>query len=192
MSDLDAAVAALRLGRLVVVPTDTVYGVAGLPRAHGAVAAIFSTKGRPEDRPIAVLAASVQDLEGIVILDDRARRLAERFWPGPLTIVLPRAPLFSHDIGGDNSPTVGVRIPKHEVALELLSRTGPLAVSSANRSGAPPATTIEEARTALGSSVAVYVDGGRCAGDVSSVVSLVNEPEVLREGAIPADQILTS
>lgn len=191
MSEIDAAVAALRIGRLIVMPTDTVYGVAGLPRAHGAVASIFHSKGRPEDRPIPVLGAAVDDLEEIVKFNDRAYRLAERFWPGPLTMVLPRAALFSHDVGGD-SDTVGVRIPKHDLALDLLQRTGPLAVSSANRSDGPPATTVDEARAALGDSVAVYVDGGTCAGDVSSVVSLVGEPQVLREGAVAADQILRS
>ena len=87
---------------------------------------------------------------------------------------------------------VGVRIPAHDVALDLLERTGPLAVTSANRSGAPPATTVAEARASLGDSIAVYVDAGTCEGDVSSVVSLIDRPEVLREGAIPADQILTS
>ena len=191
MRDVDAAIAALRLGRLVVIPTDTVYGVAGLPRAHGAVASIFYSKGRPQESPVPILGASVRDLEEVVRFDDRARRLAERFWPGPLTVVLPRATLFSHDVGGD-STTVGVRIPDHEVALELLRRSGPLAVSSANRSGSPPATTVEEARDALGDSIQVYVDGGTCAGDVSSVVSLVDEIEVLREGAVPAGQILRS
>ncbi len=191
MSDVDAAIAALRLGRLVVIPTDTVYGVAGLPRAHGAVASIFYSKGRPRESPVPILGASIRDLEEVVRFDDRARRLAERFWPGPLTVVLPRAALFAHDIGGD-STTVGVRIPDHEVALELLGRSGPLAVSSANRSGFPPATTVEEARAALGDSIQVYVDGGTCAGDVSSVVSLVEEIEVLREGAVPAGQILRS
>jgi tRNA threonylcarbamoyl adenosine modification protein (Sua5/YciO/YrdC/YwlC family) len=192
MSQIDAAVAALRVGNLVVIPTDTVYGVAGLPRGRGAVASIFDSKGRPEDKPVPVLGATVEDLEEIVRFDDRAYRLAERFWPGPLTLVLPRAPLFSYDVGGQAPDTVGVRIPRHDVALELLARTGPLAVSSANRSGAPPAATVDEARAALGAAVAVYVDGGRCAGDVSSVVSLVEDTQVLREGAVPADQILRS
>lgn len=192
MSDLDAAVAALRVGHLVVMPTDTVYGVAGLLRAHGAVASIFHSKARPEDRPIPILGATVEDLEAIVKFDERAYRLAERFWPGPLTIVLPRAALFSHDVGGNHSGTVGVRIPGHDVALELLQRSGPLAVSSANRSGDPPATTIDQARAALGGAVAVYIDGGECAGDVSSVVSLIGDRQVLREGAIATDQILRS
>jgi L-threonylcarbamoyladenylate synthase len=192
VSNIDDAILALRTGRLIVMPTDTVYGVAALPRAHGAVASIFEAKGRLEGKPIPVLGASIRDLQAVVRFNERAVRLAGRFWPGPLTLVLPRAPFFPHDIGGDDSSTVGVRVPDHDLALELLGRSGPLAVSSANRSGSPPATTVGEARTQLGGSIAVYLDGGDCSGDVSTVVSMTGEPEVLREGAVRADQILRS
>lgn len=186
---LKRAVEALVAGRPVVIPTDTVYGIAALPEVPGAVDAIFRAKGRPEEKPLPVLAAGVEDLVEVAVLDDRARKLADRFWPGPLTIVLARTPGFTHDLGGGEKDTVGVRVPAYEIALELLGYTGPLAVTSANRSGDEPATTVTAARAALGSEVEVYVDGGVCNGASSTVVSLVSELQILREGPVTLDEI---
>jgi L-threonylcarbamoyladenylate synthase len=189
---LEAAVADLRLGRLVVLPTDTVYGIGALPKARGGIARIFEVKGRPTDKPLPVLAAHVDDLAEVVELDARARSVGKRFWPGPLTVVLPRAPAFPFDVGGPSGAeeTIAVRVPKHPLARALLELTGPLAVTSANRSGEAPATTAEEARTHFGDFVAHYLDGGRCAGEVSTLLSLVGKPRVLRPGAIPERELL--
>jgi L-threonylcarbamoyladenylate synthase len=183
-SELDRAVAALESGSIVVIPTDTVYGIGALPHLPGAIEAIFRAKGRPEDKPLPVLGASTADLAAIVEFDDRAQGLARRFWPGPLTLVLPRAPGFEADLGGTGATAVGVRVPAFDLALELLVRTGPLAVTSANKSGDAPATTAEAARRALGDAVEVVIDGGLRGGVPSTVLSLVDEPEIIRAGPL--------
>jgi tRNA threonylcarbamoyl adenosine modification protein (Sua5/YciO/YrdC/YwlC family) len=177
-------VAELKAGRLAVVPTDTVYGVAALVHARGAIAALFAAKGRPDSKALPVLADGIGALADVVTFDPRAEALAERFWPGPLTIVLPRAPGFDVDLGGDGGGSVAVRVPDNDIALDLLARLGPLAVSSANRSGDPSVTTLEDARTALGHSVSVFVDGGRLSGRPSTIVSLLGELSSIREGDI--------
>lgn len=188
MVDFAPAVRALEAGRAVVVPTDTVYGLAAMPGIPGAVDELFRIKGRPDDRPIAVLGTSIRALAGIAVFDDRARRLADRFWPGPLTMVLPRAGGLSLPLGGDTKG-VGVRVPACGVTLDLLGLAGPLAVTSANKSGQPPAHTVAEARESLGDEVDVFIDGGRCDGVPSTVVSLVGEVCVLRAGSITEDEI---
>lgn len=185
-----AALAPLRAGRLVVIPTDTVYGVAALPTIPSAIEAIFAAKGRPEDKPLPILVASLADADEVGVLDDRARMMASRHWPGPLTLVVPRSPRFTADLGGGTDQTVAVRIPRHELARGLLRESGPLAVTSANRSGKPDATTVEEARAALAAAVDVYLDGGECQSQPSTIVSLVGETTVLREGAIRAREVL--
>jgi L-threonylcarbamoyladenylate synthase len=190
VSDLEAALGALDAGQAIVIPTDTVYGVAARPEVPGAVAAIFRAKGRPEEKPLPVLAADQHAAHAVAELDERALALAERFWPGPLTIVLPRAAGFEWDLGGRAEGTVAVRVPAHEVALQLLRASGPLAVTSANLSGHPPATTVAAARAALGTDVSVFLDGGTCDGLPSTVVSLVGKTSVLREGAIPEREVL--
>ena len=179
----------LDAGGLVVIPTDTVYGIAARPDDPAAIAAVFAVKERPSDKP---LAATPSDLDQIALLGDLARRAA-RHWPGPLTLVVPRAPGFDLDLGGApggsaQSQGVAVRVPACEVALELLRASGPLAVTSANLSGDRPATTVSEARAALGARVRVYLDGGVCAGRPSTVVSLVGGIEPLRAGPIPFRQ----
>lgn len=190
----------LDAGNLVVIPTDTVYGIAARPDDPAAIAAVFAAKGRPFDKPLPILAATLSDLDRVALLGDVARRAA-RHWPGPLTLVVPRAPGFDPDLGGASgggaqgewaqsrqSQAVAVRVPACELALELLRRTGPLAVTSANLSGDRPATTVAEARAALGGKVRAYLDGGVCAGRPSTVVSLVGEIELLRAGPIPFEQ----
>ncbi|MDQ4059017.1 MAG: L-threonylcarbamoyladenylate synthase [Actinomycetota bacterium] len=189
VDDLEAAGAALRIGRLVVLPTDTVYGVGALPRSRGGVAGIFAAKGRSQRKAIPVLAASSEDLADVVVLDDRARALARSFWPGPLTLVVRRNPAWPYDLGGSDASTIAVRVPQNSLALALLERTGPLAVTSANRSDEPAATTVALARSALGDAVAVYLDGGVCDEAPSSVVSLVGEVRMLREGPVSLDAI---
>ena len=189
MSDeFEAASAAVRRGRLVVLPTDTIYGIGALPRSHGGVAGLFEAKGRPMDNPIPVLAANAEDLYDVVVFDERARAIAAALWPGPLSLVLPRQPDWPYDLGG-NEKTIAVRVTRNDVARQLLERTGPLAVTSANLSGEPPATTVDEARSALGERVAVYLNGGPCSDEPSSVVSLVGEVRLLREGSVSLEQV---
>ena len=186
---VEDAVATLRAGRLAVIPTDTVYGLAASLGISEAVSALFVAKGRASDKPIPVLGADAGQLSDIAIFDDRARALAARFWPGPLTLILPRAEGFDADLGGDERRTVGVRVPKQPRALEILRATGPLAVTSANRSGAVEAVTVEEARAIFGHEVGAYVDGGRCVGVPSTIIFLVGERRLLREGPIPSAQV---
>ena len=181
-SDLDAVVDVLRKGGVAVIPTDTVYGLAGMPTNVEAVAQIFSLKGRPSDKPLPVLGTGVGQLEAVASFNNEARRIAAEFWPGPLTVVLPRAERFDADLGGAHEETVAVRVPGRELCLSLLQETGPLAVTSANLSGRPPATTVEQARAAFDS--IQVLDDGDCSGDPSTIVDLVAEPKILRSGPL--------
>jgi tRNA threonylcarbamoyl adenosine modification protein (Sua5/YciO/YrdC/YwlC family) len=170
----------------VVVPTDTVYGLAASLRAAGGVDELFRQKGRPREKAIPVLGHDPAALEAVASFDERAR-VAARLWPGPLTIVLPRAPGFTADLGGTGD-SVAVRIPEHPLVLELLSITGPLAVTSANLSGRPPLTTAQDARRVFPSGMAV-LDGGTCEGAPSTVLDLTGEPRILRAGALDAGDL---
>ena len=181
------AAAALRSGAIAVIPTDTVYGIGAVPEA---AAAIFDLKRRPRDKALPVLGSGAARLGGVAELDERARALAGKHWPGPLTLVVPRQPTFTADLGGTDPGTVAVRVPSHPVALELLRRTGPLAVTSANLSGEPPATTYERACAVAGGSDVICLDGGACEGTPSTVLSLVGEPAILREGALDGAELL--
>lgn len=187
MSDpIDEAVAAVQAGALVVLPTDTVYGLGGKPDDREAVRRIFGSKGRSRDLELPVLVPSLEAAARIVAVDARARALAGRFWPGPLTLVLPRtATSAAWDLGGD-AGTLGVRMPRHPLALAVLERTGPLAVTSANRSGRPPATTCEELHRIFGDRVEVYLCEERPrAGVASTVADLAHGGiRILREGDI--------
>jgi L-threonylcarbamoyladenylate synthase len=183
--DVDRALQELNAGRPIVLPTDTVYGLAALPQNPAAVEAVFAAKGKP----LPVLGASVEDLEDIVQLDEDALVLAHAFWPGPLTLVVPRAVDLPWRLGSEPSAMIAVRIPRCDIALRVLERSGPLAVTSANRSGHSPATTVAEARAALGGEVNVYLDGGPRAGVASTVVTLSLGPRVLRRGAITESDI---
>ena len=190
MTTPDDAVRTLRAGGIVVIPTDTVYGVAADARHEAALAAIFELKRRERAKALPVLGADADQLEEVVVMDEAARALAQRFWPGPLTLVLPRAMRFTHDLGGEHhKDTVAVRVPSHELALEVLRATGPLAVTSANLSGDPPAHTVDQARHALGDRVEVYLDGGICDGEVSTVASLEGGLQVLRQGAVEEEEL---
>lgn len=189
---LDQAIEALDDRLCIVMPTDTVYGIAARPEHPEAIAVVFALKGRPEDKPLPILGASIVDLTSVASFDDRATHLASRWWPGPLTLVLPRARGFDHDLGGGPDLPVAVRIPAHPLARELLERSGPLAVTSANRSGAEPASDVDSAIEIFGDEVPVYIDGGISHGRASTVFDLSGEPRVLRAGAIEADQLLRS
>jgi len=187
VTEVEAAAAALMRGEVVVIPTDTVYGIAASPSDTRAVDAIFAVKGRERAKALPVLGASREDLAAVASFDARAGHLAARFWPGPLTLVLPRAPSFTADLGGTDDATVAVRVPRHPLTLDILRRCGPLAVTSANRSGEPAPSTAEEARAALRGHDIVIVDGGAGGSEPSTIVSLVDGFEVLREGALPLD-----
>jgi L-threonylcarbamoyladenylate synthase len=187
---LAGAKRALAAGRLVVVPTDTVYGVAARPDVEGATAKLFAAKRRPRDLTLPVLAPDRPAAESVAVFDDRARILAEHFWPGGVTLILPREePVLAWDLG-ERSDTVGVRVPAHAVALALLERTGPLAVTSANVSGRPTPPDCDGVRAELADAVAVYLCAGSCAGSPSTVVDLTgHELGISREGAVPAADI---
>lgn len=186
-----AAVDAVKAGRLVVLPTDTLYGLGCDAFDNQAVASLLQTKHRGPDMPVPVLVGSWDTIQGLVhTYSDQARALVEAFWPGGLSIVVPQAPSLTWNLG-DTRGTVMLRMPLHPVAIELLRETGPMAVSSANISGHAPATTAIAAKQQLGNAVNVYLDGGECAiGTPSSIVDLSGPaPKLLREGAISAERI---
>ncbi|WP_018685656.1 L-threonylcarbamoyladenylate synthase [Actinokineospora enzanensis] len=183
---LAAAAGAVRSGRLVVIPTDTVYGIGCDAFSSTAVAALLAAKNRGPDMPVGVLVGSWSTIDGLVLsVPHTARTLVQAFWPGDLSIVLPHAPSLNWDLGRTGG-TVMLRMPLHPVAIELLRETGPMAVSSANRSGQPPASNAQEAVEQFGDLVQVYLDGGPSGDPVpSTIVDLTgNEPLVLREGAV--------
>lgn len=186
---LDQAEGAVKRGELVVLPTDTVYGIGADAFSRSAVADLLAAKGRGPDTPVPVLVGSPRTLPGVVTdLPDVGRDLVEAFWPGALTLVCRQQPSLQWDLG-DTRGTVAVRMPLHPVAIDLLTAIGPMAVSSANKSGAAPATTCDEAEQQLGEAVTVYLDGGPCGDPVpSTIVDLTSTPpRVLRVGALPID-----
>jgi L-threonylcarbamoyladenylate synthase len=188
---LAEAAAVLRKGELAVIPTDTVYGIAADAFSPPAVAALLAAKGRGRQMPPPVLVGTVRAAAALVEdLSQPARDLIEEFWPGALTLVCRASRTLIWDLG-DTKGTVAVRMPLHPVALDLLKDVGPLATSSANRTGQPPATTAAEAQAQLGESVAVYLDGGPCPGPVpSTIVDLTGPvPRLLRRGVIPAERL---
>jgi L-threonylcarbamoyladenylate synthase len=186
----EAATAALA-GAPIVFPTDTVYGIGTRPDLASATVRLFEAKARPRDLELPVLVPSVEAAREIAAFDDRAEALAVAFWAGPLTIVLPRMDASrGWDLGGD-AGTIGVRMPNHALTMALLAHTGPLAVSSANRSGEPPPATCEEASGVFGEAVAVYLCADGPLGQVaSSVIDLSSvEPRMLRTGAVTEDDV---
>jgi L-threonylcarbamoyladenylate synthase len=189
---IKAAAAALRAGRLVILPTETVYGLAGDAADPAAVAAIFAAKGRPRFNPMISHVADLAAAEAIAVFDDRARKLAAAFWPGPLTLVLPIQPdTVVCDLARAGLDTVAVRVPAHPLARALLARFGgPVVAPSANRSGRPSPTTYADAMGETGDKAAAGLDGGPCqVGLESTVVALLDEPRLLRPGAVTREQI---
>ncbi|MCW2501871.1 MAG: rimN [Actinomycetia bacterium] len=186
-----AAVEAVNRGDLVVLPTDTLYGLGADAFSRNAVASLLAAKQRGRDMPVPVLVGSWRTIDGLVTtVRPELRELVEAFWPGGLTIVVEHAPSLVWDLG-DAGGTVAVRMPLHPIALEVLNATGPMAVSSANVSGKPPATTAADAREQLGWLVDVYLEAGDCGEPVpSSIVDLTTtRPRLLRAGAISADEL---
>jgi tRNA threonylcarbamoyl adenosine modification protein (Sua5/YciO/YrdC/YwlC family) len=188
---LAAAADAVRRGELVVLPTDTVYGVGADAFTPAAVAGLFSAKRRGRDMPPPVLVGSVRAATALVEdLSEVGKDFINEFWPGGLTLVCRAQPTLSWDLGHTKG-TVAVRMPLHPVALDLLKEVGPLAVSSANLHGAGPALTADDAEEQLGDSVAVLLDAGRTTGGVpSTILDLTGlVPRLLREGAIPIEKL---
>jgi L-threonylcarbamoyladenylate synthase len=188
---ISAAVSTVAAGGLIVVPTDTLYGIGADAFSPQAVSGLLAAKGRGRDMPPPVLVGSVRAASALAeSLGASGQDLIDEFWPGPLTLIFRASPTLQWDLG-DTRGTVAVRMPLHPVALELLRRTGPLAVSSANKTGASSAVTADEAIAQLGEDIEVYLDGGPCAEGVASTIVDVTSavPRVLRAGAVTIDQL---
>lgn len=186
-----AAATAVRSGRLVVLPTDTVYGVGADAFDAAAVAALLAAKGRGRDMPVPVLVGSWHTIDGLAFsVPDAARELIRAFWPGALSIVVTQAPSLQWDLGESNG-SVMVRMPLHPVAIELLREVGPMAVSSANISGQPPAVTADDAHRQLGELVDVYLDAGPSAQQAASTIVDLTAPtpRILREGPVTREEL---
>jgi L-threonylcarbamoyladenylate synthase len=188
---LEAASLAVQRGELVVLPTDTVYGIGADAFDPAAVRGLLAAKGRGREMPPPVLISAATTLDALAIrVPGYARALVEAFWPGPLTLVCHQQSSLQWDLG-DTRGTVAVRMPDHDIARELLERTGPLAVSSANRTGLPAATDADRAEQMLGDDVAVIVDAGVSPGGEASTIVDVTGPQgrVLRRGALSLDDL---
>lgn len=181
----------VRAHGVIVLPTDTVYGIAADAFSPEGVAKLLAAKGRGRDMPPPVLIGRREALMGLAeVADERILTLTKRFWPGPLTLICTAQPFLDWDLG-DTHGTVAVRMPDHEAALELLRKTGPLAVSSANTHGSPAAGNAAEAEEMLGESIDIYIDGGEVPGiGASTIVDLTRTPPcILREGPITAAEL---
>jgi L-threonylcarbamoyladenylate synthase len=190
-SAIEAASLAIQRGHLVVLPTDTVYGVAADAFDPAAVSSLLAAKGRGREMPPPVLVSAISTIDALAVnIPSYARALVEEFWPGPLTLVCHQQASLQWDLG-DTRGTVAVRMPNHDIALEILERTGPLAVSSANRTGMPAATDAEQAMEMLGEEVAVIVDGGASpVGEASTIVDATGpQGRVLRRGALSLETL---
>ncbi|MFD4243175.1 L-threonylcarbamoyladenylate synthase [Streptomyces sp. NPDC058525] len=188
---LREAASAVRRGELVVLPTDTLYGIGADAFSPEAVHDLLAAKGRGRSMPTPVLIGSPNTLHGLVTdFSEQAWELVDAFWPGALTLVAKHQPSLAWDLG-DTGGTVAVRMPLHPVAIELLTEVGPMAVSSANLSGQPAPEDCDAAREMLGDSVSVYLDGGPTPGiQPSSIVDVTGKvPVLLREGALTAEQL---
>jgi L-threonylcarbamoyladenylate synthase len=186
-----AAVEAVRAGEVVVLPTDTVYGVGADAFSVEAVAAVLAAKGRGREMPPPVLVPSHRTVDGLATaVPAWARDLMRELWPGPLTLVFHAPSSLMWDLG-DTNGTVALRMPQDETALALLEAVGPMAVTSANLTGQPPATTVVAAAAELGAAVSIYLDGGPTAGsDPSTILDCTGDaPVVLRRGAIDAERL---
>jgi tRNA threonylcarbamoyl adenosine modification protein (Sua5/YciO/YrdC/YwlC family) len=186
------AALAVQRGQLIVLPTDTVYGVGADAFSPAAVERLLMAKGRGRAMPPPVLVAAATTLDALAVgVPSYARALVEEFWPGPLTLVCRQQPSLQWDLG-ETRGTVAVRMPDHDVALALLERTGPLAVSSANRSGLPAALDAEAAATMLGDDVEVILDGGPTPGPIPSSIVDVTDPDrgrLLRAGVLTLERL---
>lgn len=186
---------AIAAKQVIVMPTDTVYGIAADAFSPQAVATLLAAKGRGRNMPPPVLIPRIGTMEGLAVeISDDARKLAEKYWPGPLTLIFHAQPTLTWDLG-DTVGTVALRVPDDQLALDLLTITGPLAVSSANRTGQAAAQTASEARTQLAESVEVYLEGGfrpleGTDGTPSTIVDATGlRLRVVREGAVSLEEI---
>jgi L-threonylcarbamoyladenylate synthase len=190
---IDLAVKALSGGDIIGVPTDTVYGLAADPFHTGASDRLFRLKGRPRSVDLPVLVGNVEQALGLcTAVPATARRLMARYWPGPLTLVLPRRPELDADLGEDDA-TIGIRCPAHPVPLAICEQIGPIATTSANRHKEPSLTTAKEVSESLGAELALTLDAGVCDGLPSTVVDCTGEaPKVLREGRLSTQEMTAS
>ena len=180
------AVTAIREGRIVGVPTETVYGLAVDPLNATAVANLFDLKGRPADKPFAVLVSSLEQARELAMLTPAATTLANEYWPGPLTLVLPRTANTPDWLGEHDRGTVGIRMPDHEVALMLLDMAGALVVTSANWTAGSAVVDHAAAAAIFGDAVAVYLEGEAGGGSSSTVIDVSSDtPVLVRPGPIP-------
>ena len=187
---LDHTIDVLRNGGLIAFPTDTVYGLAALPFKTEHVERLFAAKGRNSSKAIAILIGRTEDLPQVTrMMGQKALQLVKHFWPGPLTLVVPKNPRLPAIISPND--TIGVRMPDHALALALLRATGPLAVTSANRSGMPNTNTADEVMAQLGGRIHLILDGGRVPGGVPSTVvdCSDSEPVILRAGPITMEMM---
>lgn len=188
---IDASVQALGGGGLVVLPTDTVYGLGADAFNEFAVQSLLDAKGRDRQMPPPVLFSKIEVLDALAVdISAAARKLAEAFWPGGLTIIFKAQPSLAWDLG-ETRGTVALRIPDHPLTLQLLQRTGPLAVSSANKTGQPPAVSVTQAQEQLGDAVRVYLDGGVAQlGRPSTIIDATSsELRVVRFGALSLTEL---
>lgn len=186
---ISVAAAAVRRGDLVVLPTETVYGLGTDAFSPRGVEELRAAKGRGRDLPLPVMVGRPATVDGLVSgLSSAGRALIEAFWPGPLTLVARHQPTLAWDLG-ESDGTVALRMPLHPVAIELLRETGPMVVSSANRAGLPQPTTCDQAEEQLGEAVFVYLDGGRSPEPAPSAVVDVTGPRpvLLRPGGYPVE-----
>jgi len=182
---LDQAAAAIRNGELIGVPTDTLYGIAVDPFNEDALARIFELKGRPGVKPLAILVADLEQAQTLAAFSDRALELAEKHWPGALTLVLPKLPTTPEWLGDHSRRTVGLRCPDHPDTRDFLLATGPLAVTSANVSGQPAVVDDVDARELFGPAIAVYLPGEALGDAASTILDLTQPAEwVLRDGPV--------
>jgi L-threonylcarbamoyladenylate synthase len=188
MDDLGRAAGALRAGEAIVIPTDTVYGLAALPGVPGATGRLFALKGRAANVPLAVLCADVEQALALAEgPDDAVRAVADKHWPGPLTLVLRRRPGLGYELG-ETHDTVGVRCPDHDFVHALAAEVGPIATTSANLHGQPTPVDAPDVAALFRDGIAVTVDAGPCQGTPSTVVDTTTEPwKVLRQGALEID-----
>lgn len=186
-----AASAAIRRGELIVLPTESMYGLAADPFSARGIAHLREVKGRGASLPISVLVGAARTIDGLASgISPEGRALVEAFWPGPLTLVVREQSTLAWDLGG-TSGTISIRMPLHPVALDVLAATGPLAVTGANRAGMAITRTCGEAEEQLGEEVALYLDGGTAVGEQpSTVIDITGEtPVMLREGAFTLEAL---
>ncbi len=193
VANIESALSALRAGEAIVFPTETFYGVGVDALNRRALERLFQLKGRDPGKPVGLIAADLEMVARVAVeIPPAARRLATRFWPGPLTIVLPARPELARELT-NREGGVGIRVSPHPIALELTRRLGsPLTATSANLAGQSPARTLNEAWQAFGEAIAAYVDGGTLRGELpSTVVALQGATiKILRPGALTEDQLI--